>query len=161
MSIFLLIFACTKSPYKPSPPAVEIWHVVHFSEILSGNRTIFPDDYGEFDDYIEIYNPQDTAVCLSGFGLTDLFGTIKYVFPEIATIQPDTVLLVWCDAEPEEGLFHANFRISSSGEWVGLLNPNLAFVDSVTVPALPTDSAFIRDSMTGSWRIDTPSPGRR
>jgi len=107
---------------------------------------------------MEIYNPQDTAVDIAGFGLSDLLGAIKYYFPSPTLIQPDTVILVWCDAEPEEGLFHANFRISSTGEWLAVIAPDSSFADSITAPELPADSAFTRDG--GTWHIGAPSPWR-
>jgi hypothetical protein len=161
ISILLIIFAgCTKSPYEPEPEPVDNWHTVIISEIVSNNVSIIEDEHGDFDDYIEIYNSQDTVVDISGFGLTDEPGVAKYEFPDFTFIQPDSVALVWCDAEPEQGAFHANFRISASGEWVALLDPEGAIVDSVTVPELPADSAFVRDSI-GSWMIGTPSPGVR
>jgi len=39
---------------------------------------------------------------------------------------------------------------------LSLLDPEGGIVDSVTVPELPADSAFVQDS--GSWFIGTPSP---
>ncbi len=164
ISLALVFSGCTKSPYKSPAPPFYIWNFVItgfiITEVLSGNRYTLPDEYGDFDDYIEIYNPQDTAVDLAGFGLTDLLGVVKYTFPNPTVIAPDTCLLVWCDDEAEEGIFHSTFRISSGGEWLGLLDTGGAFVDSISVPALPTDSAFVRDTITRTWRIDAPSPGK-
>ncbi|MCK5832799.1 lamin tail domain-containing protein [bacterium] len=157
--ILLIAFAgCTRSPNEPGPEPVDVWHIVIMSEIVSNNVSICTDEHGDFDDYVEIYNSQDTAVDISGFALTDDPDTLKYIFPNFTLIQPDTVLLIWCDAEPEQGDFHADFRISAGGEWIALFEPGGGIVDSVTVPELPADSAYIQDSV--SWLIGAPSPQR-
>jgi len=157
LACLALLFGCTKSPYEPEPEPVDSWHLVIFSEIVSNNGSIITDEFGDYDDYIEIYNPQDTAVNIGGFGLTDDIEEIKYIFPAACIIQPDTVLLVWCDAEPEEGDYHADFRINADGEWIALVDPDSSFVDSVSVPELPEDYAYVYpDSI---WSIGPPTPG--
>jgi len=160
LACLALLAGCTRSPYEPPPDPVDLWHVVVLSEIVSDNSSIIADEFGDFDDYIEIYNPQDTTVNISGFGLTDDVGAVKFEFPYFTIIEPDMVLLIWCDAEPEEGDYHADFRISADGEWIGLYDVYGSIIDSVTVPELPEDSAFVRDSVW-SWTIGAASPGSR
>ncbi len=157
----IVLAACTKSPYEPEPEPVDSWHLVILTEILSDNETVIADEFGDYDDYIEIYNPQDTSIDLSGYFLTDDPWELKYEFPLYTVLQPDTVILIWCDTEPDEGDYHADFRVSLDGEWVGLYDLYGSLIDSVTVPALPADSAYARDDSTSEWQITSPSPGER
>jgi len=159
-TIACLVFlaGCTKSPYEPEPEPADIWHLLLLTEIVSNNDTTYSDEFGEFDDYVEIYNPQDTAISLSSFGLTDDPGEpLKYEFPAGFVIESDSLIIIWCDGEPEQGNLHADFRISSLGEFIGLFAGNDGVVDSVTVPELEPDEAYIR--IGNEWHIGEPSPG--
>ena len=157
-SIVLIVFifiGCTESPHKNEPEPTVLNSVVIISEIVSNNVATFSDAYGDFDDYVKIYNPQDTSVNLEGFGLSDEFDVIKYEF--VSSIDADSTLLIWCDAESEEGFYHADFRISADGEWLGLYDNSMTLIDSVTVPFLPEDMAYIR--IDDTWIISTPTAG--
>ena len=80
---------------------------------------------GRFQDWIELYNPNATAVDLSGYQLTDeLAVPAKWTFPAGTRIGPLGFLLVWADNEilqntPGNGI-HAAFQLSTSGEFLGL-----------------------------------------
>ncbi len=155
--IAMLFGACTRSPYGQDGETPELWNTIVISEVVSSNISIVADEFGDFDDYIELYNPRDSAVDLSGWGLSDVLGSVKFVFPAPCPLLPDSVLLIWCDGEAEEGDFHADFRISAFGEWVGLYDGDMSIVDSRSVPALSGDQALLRGA--SGWIIGTPSPG--
>jgi len=156
-AITILFTACTRSPYGDDGEEPELWNTILITEVVSNNISVLADEFGDFDDYIELYNPQDSAVDLGGWGLSDVLGSVKFVFPAPCPILPDSVLLVWCDGEAEEGDFHADFRINALGEWVGLYDGEMSIIDSISVPALSGDQALLREA-TG-WIIGTPSPG--
>ncbi len=91
-----------------------------------------PDGYadpadGLFQDWIELYNPNATAVNLSGYTLTDdLALPAKWIFPAGTTIAPMGFLVIWADNEvaqntPGNGL-HAAFQLRGDGEFIGLYN---------------------------------------
>jgi hypothetical protein len=122
-------------------------------EIVSNNTSIEADEFGEFDDFVVIYNPQDTSVILSGWVLSDRPDSIRYVFPAPTSLLSDSTMLIWCDGQPEQGSNHAGFRISADGEWVGLFDTEGNIVDSVSVPPLLPDSAYIRNMATLEWSI--------
>lgn len=157
----IVLASCTKSPYgdDPNPDPEDNWNEVIINEILSFNESVIADEHDDYDDYIEIYNPQDTSIDLSGYFLSDDPLELFYEFPLYTVLQPDTVIIIWCDGEPEEGDYHAGFRVNSDGEWVGLYDFYGSLIDSVTVPALPADSAYARDDSTSEWCITSPSPG--
>jgi len=73
--------------------------VVVVNEILTRNRLVLQDEDGDSSDWIELYNPTDRAVDLSGFGLTDAPGSgTTWRFPVIV-LKPRSFLLVWCSGK--------------------------------------------------------------
>ncbi len=91
------------------------------NEILAANVTVNTDDLGEFDDWVEIYNPSTETADLSEVYLTDdVANPTAYAFPGGTTIAPGGFLLVWCDdATGAEG-FHAPFKLDKAGDEVAL-----------------------------------------
>ncbi len=63
--------------------------------------------------------------------------------------------------QPESSRFHTNFKINSSGEMVMLSGPDGEIRDSVSVPGLPPDISWGRDSDGGdNWLyFNPPTPG--
>ncbi len=160
ISILAIAFmiSCTSSPHSSEPENGIDYPVAILSEVLSSNSSTIADEYGDYDDYIEIRNPGDTLIDISGFGLSDDVAEIVYLLPEPTMLMPDSTILIWCDNEPEQGDFHADFRISSLGEWLGLFDESGNVIDSVTVPELAEDMAYHRDDSLG-WFTATPAPG--
>lgn len=73
------------------------------SELMSSNLSIIQDNAGEYDDWLEIYNPQDTTVTLSGKYLTDKGDNLtKWQFPLNVSILPKQHILIWCDEDQEQ-----------------------------------------------------------
>jgi len=80
-----------------------------------------------FQDWFELYNPNDVAVNLSGFHLTDnLSLPTKWQIPSNTFIAPHGFLLVWADGDTDQNGFgtqgdlHADFSLSLNGEAIGL-----------------------------------------
>jgi len=90
------------------------------TEVLAKNDTGIEDEFDERNDWIEIYNACDTSVQLGGMYLTDDFDqTHKWELPS-RLLGPGGFLIVWADGEPEQGPWHATFKLSTEGESVGL-----------------------------------------
>ena len=93
--------------------------------------TGYPDPVDQkFQDWFELYNPNYVSVDLSGFTLTDTLSTpAKWTIPTNTVIAPLGFLLVWADDEPlQNGTgpyndLHATFKLSNSGEALGLFSP--------------------------------------
>ena len=101
---------------------------------------------------------------MGGLHLTDdLLQPTQWVFPD-TTLEAGGHLLVWCDNDPEDGPLHATFKLSGSGEEVGLFN-SLAFgaelIDSVSFGAQEDDvSKGRRTDGSGDWIFfNHPTPG--
>jgi|GEM_PF-1217316 len=119
------------------------------NEILASNATGITDPNGEFDDWIEIYNPSATAVDLAGWYITDNLGQLtKYQFPiggTEANVPANAWLLIWADDQTEQGDLHTNFSLSSTGETVALVGPDgVSIVDQITFGPQQSDVSYGR-----------------
>ena len=98
---------------------------LYINEFTASTGTYFPDEFGEFADWIEIYNGSDRYLNIGGMYLTDdLSDPQKYEIPNsdlaLTTIAPKDYLLIWADNDDEKGPLHTNFTLASGGEEIGL-----------------------------------------
>ena len=113
-------------------------------------------------DWVELYNGSNTAVNLSGYGITDnVKQSYKFTLPEV-TIEPGEYLLLYfvggSEAADNEPLA-TGFGLSRYGETLLLVDSNYTLIDSVEVPALESDVSFAR-SADGTWGYCVlPTPG--
>jgi lamin tail-like protein/putative Ig domain-containing protein len=113
--------------------------------MASNTRTLLdPAPPQSFDDWFELYNPTTRAIDLSGYFLTDtLTNKTKWKIPFGTIMSPSGYLLVWADEETFQNGFngdlHANFKLSSGGEAIGLFAPDGTTIDTVTFGAQTND----------------------
>lgn len=136
---------------------------VAINEVMSSNSTINSDEDGDFEDWIEIYNYGNTAVNLSGYGLSDQTDNVfKWVFPSV-TLEAKQYLLVWASSKDRvdaNSQLHSNFKIKSGGEAIVLSNSSGTKISESPALAVPTDSSYGRDTDgTGSFvTFGVPTP---
>jgi hypothetical protein len=139
----------------PPPPPLVI------NELMALNRSTIADSAGEFEDWIELWNPGPDSVSTAGFHLSDDFGTPDWALPD-TTLPVGGYLLVWADSEPGEGRWHANFGLNGTGDEAVLVYSmpvGFALVDSVTFGAQQPDTSYARAPDGGAWIQDpTPTP---
>jgi len=93
---------------------------LYINEFMASNATTIADEYGEYDDWIEIFNNGSDPVWLGDKFLTDNFDNPdKWQFPDY-TIQPNEFLIIWADDDPEQGGFHTNFKLNKGGEEIAI-----------------------------------------
>lgn len=124
------------------------------------------DNYGQAEDWIELFNPSDHDVSLSGFYITDNFSK-KDKFQlqgEGLVISAGGYLVLWADEDQEQGNTHLNFKLSADGEQVGLYE--LQNGTLITHDELEFGYQFDRQSLArfpdGTGRhvaTDRPTPG--
>ncbi len=96
-------------------------------------------------DWIEIYNPSNAEVDLSGFGVYDN-PSARFTFAVGTHIPAYGYYVITCDkalaaSDPD---VYANFGISSGGETVYLVDASDAIVDEVEVPAMDQGVSYAR-----------------
>ena len=133
------------------------------NELMAGNDDTVADENGDFDDWLELYNPGSVAVDISGWLLgDDVFTDFDpWTFPKGTTIEPGGFLVVWCDDEGDQGPLHADFKLSGDGEPVGLYDADENPIDVLEYPALEDGEVYARTVDGGStWEVTTDaSPG--
>ena len=118
---------------------------LYINEFLASNSTILADEFGDFDDWVEIYNPGTTAVDIGGMYVTDdLLEPTQWQIPTtdatLTTIAPGGFLLLWFDKETDQGELHVDAKLSASGEDIGLIaSDGITVIDSYTFGAQLTD----------------------
>ncbi|HNA64862.1 MAG TPA: CotH kinase family protein [Saprospiraceae bacterium] len=114
------------------------------NEAMSSNSSYATDPQGDFDDWIEIYNPGDDKIALSGLYLSDNSGNkLKWGFPD-TSIGRQSYLVVWADEDGSDPGLHANFKLSRSGEKIHLVNYDSSLIDELDIPELQEDESFGR-----------------
>ena len=97
------------------------WPIV-INEIMAVNDSTIFDEFGEFDDWVELYNASDKKVDLVGLYLTDNVKNTPLLWPlPNISIGPYEKLIVWCDKDNEQGQFHANFKLSGDGDEIAIV----------------------------------------
>ncbi len=111
---------------------------VFINEFLASNDSQLTDEFGEFDDWVELYNPGNQAIDVGGWYITDDLLTpttwqIPTTDPAATTIPAGGYLVLWCDKQPEQGVLHVNIKLSSSGEDLALFaSDGITEIDSYT-----------------------------
>ena len=137
---------------------------VKINEILAKNDQINADESGEYDDWLEIVSVDGLEANLSGHYLTDnLENLTKWQFPQTGQIiNAGEFMLVWCDEDQSQGPLHTNFKLSASGEFLGLVAPDgNTIIDSLTFPEQSSDVSYGRLGIYDGWDYMTPSPAEQ
>jgi hypothetical protein len=137
---------------------------VRINEFMASNRLSQRDGYRNPEDWIELHNPNDTPLDLTGYGLSDNpILPLKWVFPAGSTIPAHGYRIVFASGKASgidpAGYLHADFNLSAAGESIVLTAPDgTTTVDSIlNYPPQLEDLAYGR-SMAGDWAFLAPTP---
>ena len=150
--ILSVSYSCKKT-YEQAPASVVI------NELMPVNSTTVTDNYGQFDDWIELYNLTNASVNLSGYYLSDnKKKPSKWQFPQGTSIDGKGYLIIWCDGDTTQFGLHTNFKLSSSGEDAVLSTSDLTVLDKISFPAQSQELTYSRvPNGTGSFRWQYPT----
>lgn len=97
------------------------------SEFMASNDTGIEDEDHNRPDWIEVLNNSDEVADLGGWFLTDDMDDLdKWEFPAVS-LNPNERIVVFASTKNrrEAGSeLHTNFRLSSTGEYLGLVEPD-------------------------------------
>ncbi len=123
---------------------------ITISEVMTRNEH-YPDKNGRLLDYIELHNPSDHEVDISGYKITDKIDDLGYTFPQGTTIPAGGYLL--CQCNPDGGMEgNLNFGLSREGETVYLYNSANVCIQTLKVPALPDNQPYVM-GVGGNWSV--------
>jgi len=112
------------------------------NEFLARNESQGSDEFGEFDDWVELYNCSTNAAELGGMFLSDdIFFPAKWPVPT-TNILPENFLVLWADEDTNQGPYHMTFKLSGVGETISLYNPETVLVHRITFGEQFTDISF-------------------
>ena len=156
------------------------------SEVCAKNFASLDDGFGEYPEWVEIYNSGDSPVSLTGYSLRSSRNR-KWFFDDVS-LQPGQYMLVAYDKESYfkgdnldlekdgEGLDilkllgegsnaykklknYFSFHISG-GDRLCLCRGGTGIVDAVDIPELPYDVSYARNmEEAGRWETREPTPG--
>jgi len=131
------------------------------NELLARNSSAVVGPWGNFPDFVEIYNPSAGEVDLGGTGLSDDADEVKFVFAPGTMIAAGGYLVVWCDGEraaSTTGNLNSGFSLSGSSGGAYLFNAAGQVVNSVEYGFQVQDLPIGRSG--GSWRLlSAATPG--
>jgi len=112
---------------------------LHINEFMASNSTTIVDpDFNAYADWIEIYNPGLVSVNLKNYYITDnLSQPQKFKIQSDLVVNPNSYVLIWADDGNTKN--HTNFKLSASGESIGLFNADLTLIDTLTFGEQQTD----------------------
>lgn len=135
---------------------------IRLNEIMSANGGVLVDDNGQTPDWVEVANISSRPVNLQGYVLAKnaKAGNV-FVFPDMV-LEAGQCVVVYADSTLQEdgsGELHAPFRLSSGGDVLMLFNDADVAVDTVNIPALSENMAYVRVDRD-HWTIsEQPTPG--
>lgn len=126
---------------------------LYINEFLADNATALSDEYGEYDDWIELYNGEETELDLSGKYISDdITNPKKFRFNNL-TISSKSHLILWADNAPEQGNNHVGFKLSKNGEEIGLYDTDVyqnELIDYIQFGLQDKDISYGRTTDGGS-----------
>jgi gliding motility-associated-like protein len=138
---------------------------VVINEYSAGNKSNHPDNYGEYEDWIELYNAGAANANVGGYHLSDnRQDPIKWTIPAGTVIPAGGRRMFYCSSRDGvfAGYMHTNFKLTQSNytEEVCFTDAAGVFLDSLSV--LPMRRNHSRGRTTdgaATWSVfETPTP---
>ena len=125
---------------------------VVINEILTSN-SIQEDEYGQSNDWIELFNTSSNVIDLGGAYLSDsIDNPLRWAFRPGTLIAPGEYLMVWADDDEEQWFHHTNFNLSSTGETILLSDSQGVVIDQIAYPLQTQNTSYGRyPNGSGPW----------
>jgi hypothetical protein len=136
----------------------------HISEFMAVNDRSIHDEDGDASDWIEIHNSGTEVTFLDGWFLTDdAHDLTKWRFPAGVEVQPNSYRIIFASDKNRTNALrplHTNFRLSSGGEYLALVDPatNIVSEFAPTYPEQFTDVSYGRDVADPNIALYFPRP---
>lgn len=133
------------------------------NEFMAGNSSFYYDNFGEYEDWIEIMNYGNTDIFLGDKYLSDDFSEpTKWKMPD-TVLYPNQFIVFFADNSVPQGLLHTNFKLNASGEQIGIFDnfqKNNLPIDTITFFSQNTNISFGRypDAASNWFVMNYPTP---
>lgn len=137
---------------------------VRITEFMASNMRALRDDFGQYEDWIELHNFSPAPVNLEGWTLTDSSeNPAKWRFPP-TNLPPDSFLVVFASARDRQipgRPLHANFKLEAAGEFLALARPDGSIAAQFEYPPQSPDVSYgFSLKSSGTLLVATNSMGR-
>ncbi len=134
---------------------------LYINEIVASNSYSYKDSDGEYSDYIELYNDYSYDINLENYRLSDsIYEVEKWRFPNI-TIKSHEYLVIFASGKNKcqtSDKCHVNFKLSSDGETISLIDSTGNIISRVSYKDLKNDYAL--SYVNGKYLMTKPTPGK-
>ncbi len=127
------------------------------TEVCPHNETVRYDPVGYYSDYIVLTNESDASLNLENFSLSDDPENLrKYAFPSVTIPAKDSITVWAAKADVisapyiDEDSLYTGFKLNDH-ESLFLCDASVQVIDSVRIPNLKADQAYVRDPGSGKW----------
>lgn len=132
------------------------------SEVCPHNDDVIYDSVGFHHDFIKLTNSSSLPVNLSGYGLSDDSNELgKFIFPDIMLEAGDSIT-VWADEKTvfgdgysDDSALFTGFALNDH-DYLYLTDPSGLVIDSLRLPQMKRDKAFIRKYAGDRGKKGTP-----
>ena len=159
-SVFVVLFLCFSIFQINSTVSKKVL----INEFLALNSEGLKDEDGDNSDWIELYNPGETTVDLTGWYLTDDENDLhKWSFPSVS-IGAGEYMVIFAsgkDRKNEKSKLHTSFKLSGGGEYLALVESDsdvISYEYAPYFPAQQTDMSY-GIYMNQNTYFKTPTPG--
>lgn len=133
------------------------------NEFMASNGSTYADEWGDYDDWIELYNYGADSVWVGNLYMSDKTNNpLKWKMPD-DWIAPGEYKIIWADGETHQGPWHTNFSLSVDGEAVVIAGENngIFIVDMIEFGEQVRDVSYGRyPDAFGPYGFMAPSPGQ-
>lgn len=110
------------------------------NEFMADNDDVITDQNGDYNDWIEIYNNSSDSIFLGDYYLTDdASDPTQWKMPG-EYLAAGGFKLIWASGDTTVGTNHADFKLSKSGEEIGLFYDNGTDLDTADYIAFSTQT---------------------
>ena len=129
------------------------------NEYSAANYDSYQDNYGEYEDWVEIYNSAANPIDISGYFITDKVSNLtKWQVPSSFIIPANNVGIIFCSGRDEVsgGFAHTNFKITQTkGNEVFILSDaSQILLDSISIrPNIESHSRGRETNGSSTWSV--------
>tara|TARA_B110001452_G_C15231026_1_gene426406 strand:- start:281 stop:2458 length:2178 start_codon:yes stop_codon:yes gene_type:complete len=135
---------------------------VVINEFQSDNFSkIIDSTYGAYSDWIELFNPTNEKINLSGYYLTDeIKNKTKWIFPIGSIIEENSYLVIWADKNNNK--LHTSFTLDNKQEHILLFSTKNKLIDSLSYSDQIINCSYGRlsDGSNFFGYFTNPTPGK-
>lgn len=147
------MFVAVRAPAVwASEPSIDVL----ITEFVASNDSSLADENGCFPDWIELHNPCQPSVDLTGWYLTDDANNLTmWQFPAVTLARGEFLVVFASGMDRTDPLatLHTNFRLSAGGEYLALVRPDGVTVEQEFGPTYPphvTDESYGFDQVAAT-----------